>query len=80
MLRGGGTKDLPRMEIVVCFASFKVICFGAQLRIAPDMIAIRENNIQKIRIEDRLSTFDGIEWGGQQDFSTAIILHLIWAE
>jgi len=52
MLRGGGTKDFPRMEIVVCFASFKVICLGAQLGIAINMITIRENNIQKIRIED----------------------------
>jgi hypothetical protein len=44
------------------------------------MIAIRENNMQKIRIEDRLSTFDGIEWEGQQVFLTSIILHLIWVE
>jgi hypothetical protein len=71
---------LPRIEKDVCLASFKVICFGAQPRNAYDMITIRENNIQKIRIEGRLSTFGGIEWERQQVFLTSIILHLIWAE
>ena len=79
MLRGGGTKDFPRMEMVVCFASFRVICFGAQLRNAPDMITIRENNIQKIRIEESLSTFIGIEWGGVGFFDVNHS-YLIWLE
>jgi hypothetical protein len=77
---GGGTNNFPRMEMVVCFASSMVNCFGAQPRNAPDMITIREDNIKKIRIEDRLSTFDGIEWEGLQVFLTSIILHLIWVE
>jgi len=71
---------LPRIEKDVCFASSMVFCLDAQPGTPPDIITIRENSIQKIRNEDRLSTFDGIELEGHQVFLTSIILHLIWAE
>ena len=80
MLRGGGTNDFPRMEMVVCFASSSVICFGAHPKNAPDIITIKKNDMQKIGIERRLSIFSRIEWRGQQVFLTSIILHLIREE
>jgi len=73
ILRGGGIKDLPRIEIVVCIASLSVICFGAQLRTTHDKITIREKNIKKIRIESSRSTLDRIECGRQPVFMTSII-------
>ena len=64
------------MEMVVCFASSSVICFGAHPKNAPDMIISR----RIIVIECRLSILEGIEIGVQRVFLTSAILHLIWAE
>ena len=68
MLRGGGTNDLPRMEMVVCFASSKVICFGAQPKNAPDMITIRRIICKKLELRIAYQLLTGLNGRGSRFF------------